>query len=311
MATITVNDLGPAFVLSTIPPVYANVGQTFALPPVAFNDPGFSNTHTAVIDWGDGTTDDATVTEESSDGSTSGTITDSHVYTSVAPDDSPYYTATITLTDQNGVPTTEMFDVYVVSAVVTLNSFTTDGNELRCLVFGLRRRRPLPSTLTSTRRRTVRRPMNLLMSFAVNGANSPLTTGTYTASFPAAFDDIPSDYHLIAVTDASSDPTQNTVEFGGGIFVAASATLDPQQNFVYVFVVLGVDTVSITASSVQLADSTSTTSLPLGGITDLGGIHVRGEDGDEVLHVDAGVTSPLWLYGGATTEILSARAGQT
>ena len=54
-AAITVNDVGPSFVNSTIPDVNASVGQTFTLPPVPFTDPGLSNTHTATIDWADGT----------------------------------------------------------------------------------------------------------------------------------------------------------------------------------------------------------------------------------------------------------------
>ena len=71
------------------------------------------------------------------------------------------------------------------------------------------------------------------MSFTVNGTNFPLTTGTYTASFPAAFDDVASNYHLIAVSDA--DSSDSTVEFAGGIFVAASVTASPPQNILYVF----------------------------------------------------------------------------
>jgi len=53
-AAITVNNLAPSFVNPTIPDANASVGQTFTLPPVAFTDPGLSNTHTATIDWADG-----------------------------------------------------------------------------------------------------------------------------------------------------------------------------------------------------------------------------------------------------------------
>ena len=75
---------------------------------MAFAAAGADDTHTATVDWGDGTDpDDATVSEPSlpspsgggagGGGLVPGTITDTHAY-----DAAGVYTATIALTDNNG-----------------------------------------------------------------------------------------------------------------------------------------------------------------------------------------------------------------
>jgi hypothetical protein len=308
-AAITVNNIAPSFASSNpIPDVNASVGQTFTLPPVAFTDPGTSDTHTATINWNDGTTDDATVTEESADGSTPGTITGSHAYAAVG---TGVYTATIRLTDDSGASISKNFNVNVAAAAVALNSFTpsSDGSQLQ-VSYTVSGGTAAPFNIDIYTSPDGTTPDQLLMLVAVDGSTDlPLTTGTHTASFPAAFDDVASDYHLIAVTDASTDPTQNTVEFAGGIFVAASVQT-PTDNYVYVFGAPGVEKVSISSTLVDLSNSTSAWSLDPRSISGLVGIHVRGEDGDEVLHVDTDVTAPLWLYGGATTEILDGASGE-
>ena len=123
------------------------------------------------------------------------------------------------------------------------------------------------------------------------------------------------------MTDANSDPTQNTVEFAGGIFVAASVTASPPQNILYVFGSNSSDLPATAAiRSISMAPRTRVptrvvfdggTPFPINAAyAPITGIHVRGEDGNEVLHVDADVTLPLWLYGGATTEILDGGSGQ-
>ena len=88
---------GPAF---TAPPVLGPLtgpafgvrGQLLAFA-ASFTDPGTKDTHTAVIDWGDGHSSAGTVVEAGG----SGTVTGSHVYVA-----SGAYTVRLTLTDKDG-----------------------------------------------------------------------------------------------------------------------------------------------------------------------------------------------------------------
>ena len=59
----------------------AGVGVLFDLT-ADFSDPGVLDSHTAVIDWGDGTLDPAVVDSAANDGRRVGTATGSHIYTS-------------------------------------------------------------------------------------------------------------------------------------------------------------------------------------------------------------------------------------
>lgn len=74
-----------------VPPVVAVGAPISASAP--FTDPGIEDTHTAVMDWGDGNTSPATVTEASG----SGTATATHTYTSTG-----FFTLTLTVTDDEG-----------------------------------------------------------------------------------------------------------------------------------------------------------------------------------------------------------------
>jgi PKD repeat protein len=70
-----------------------------------FTDPGILDTHTAVWDWGDGTTSDGAVNE--TDGS--GTATGSHSYSAAG-----VYTVTLTVTDKDGDSGTSTYQFIVV-----------------------------------------------------------------------------------------------------------------------------------------------------------------------------------------------------
>ncbi len=105
--TITVNNLPPVItevVTSSPDGGGAAEGQTVSVA-ASFTDPGVLDTHTAIIDWGDGTTSPGEVVEL--DGS--GTVAASHVYQTGG-----IYTVTVTVTDDDGDSDTE-----TAAAVVT------------------------------------------------------------------------------------------------------------------------------------------------------------------------------------------------
>lgn len=83
-------------------PVQVNTGLTAS---ASFTDPGTLDTHTAVFNWGDGTSSPATLTEASGSGSASGT----HAYTATG-----VYTITLTVTDNDGATAQSVFEFVVV-----------------------------------------------------------------------------------------------------------------------------------------------------------------------------------------------------
>jgi hypothetical protein len=111
------------------------------------------------------------------------------------------------------------FNVNVVSADVALTSFTTDGTNLDVAytVTGATAGSFEIGIYTSPDGST---PDQELMLYTVDGTNSLLTAGNNTAVITPAFDDIRSNYHLIAVSDSNSGTTEDTVELAGGMFVA-------------------------------------------------------------------------------------------
>ncbi|TEB06189.1 PKD domain protein [Pelotomaculum schinkii] len=88
--TVTVNTVAPTIESALLAPVQVKTAITAI---ASFSDPGTLDTHTAVWDWGDGTTSPATVTETNGSGSVNG----SHTYTSAG-----VYTVTLTVTDKDG-----------------------------------------------------------------------------------------------------------------------------------------------------------------------------------------------------------------
>jgi hypothetical protein len=322
---ITVNNVAPSvsWVAGTTPAITASVGQTVSLPPISFTDENPSDTHTVTVDWGDGSPLDtnAQVTEETTSGLTvvPGTITDSYAYTTATPTGTPDQ-VTITPTDSEGLPATPLtFYVNVVSAAVTLTDFapSSDGSKLNVsyTVTGAAAAGPFHIDIYTSPDGST--PDQLLQSVAIDGsADLPLTSGT--ASFTPQFDDIQSNYHLIAVADANG--ATSGIEFDGGIFYAQSVTASPPQNILYVFGSnssdlpgSGEDTVNIYGAGDSPANSVvfdGDSAFDYSSITPpITGIHVRGEAGNDEFQADANVTLPLWLYGGSGANTLVGGGG--
>jgi hypothetical protein len=108
--TVTVNNVDPVTSIDAL----AQPNPQFILPIIhtldftgSFTDVGTLDTHSAVWDWGDLTTDVGVLTQ----GAGSGTVTGSHVY--MAPG---FYTVTLTVTDDDGGSHSDTFLVEVVDA---------------------------------------------------------------------------------------------------------------------------------------------------------------------------------------------------
>ncbi|RLJ18334.1 hypothetical protein DJ031_11785 [bacterium endosymbiont of Escarpia laminata] len=102
--TVTVNNAAP--VVEAGPDQSGDLGDTIALAPATFTDLGVQDTHTATIDWGDGTVEPGTLTQ----GAGSGSVAGSHAY---AADGS--YTVMVTVTDDDGLFGSDSFQVILAS----------------------------------------------------------------------------------------------------------------------------------------------------------------------------------------------------
>jgi len=115
-ATVTVNNVAP--IVSAGPDQGAYEGNLFTLTTPTFTDPGVLDTHTATIDWGDGTvTDPADLSEFSSPNTVSG----SHIYGAEGD-----YTATVCVTDNDGGQDCDSLQVGV-NPVIRLRGFIYNG----------------------------------------------------------------------------------------------------------------------------------------------------------------------------------------
>ena len=82
--------------------------------------------------------------------------------------------------------------------------------------------------------------------------------------------------------------------------MASDPTQDPPQPYLCVFGTPGNDTIEISTTSITL-NGGAAFSIPAG----ISEIHVHGEDGNDSLTEDAGVTPPVWYYGGDGNDSVS------
>lgn len=109
-ATVTVNNVAPTVGTITAP-VNEVAVNTAVTASAGFTDPGVLDTHTAVWDWGDGTTSNATVTESNGSGSVSNT----HTYSVTG-----VYTVKLTVNDNNAGTGTKSYQyVYIYKPTAT------------------------------------------------------------------------------------------------------------------------------------------------------------------------------------------------
>ncbi len=88
----------------------AEEGSTVNLGPATFTDRGgAADTHTAQIDWGDGTVEPGQVNQAA------GTVSGSHVYA-----DNGFYTVTVTVTDSDGLSASDTLTVTVLNVAPSL-----------------------------------------------------------------------------------------------------------------------------------------------------------------------------------------------
>ncbi len=118
--SITVNNLPPTVVAG--PDSTVTEGSVYSLFPTTFNDPGTLDTHTATIDWGDGTSSTGIVSEApyGPPGSVTGLngfIDGAHVYA-----DDGVYTVTIEVTDDDGGVGSDTLIVTVENATPTVEA---------------------------------------------------------------------------------------------------------------------------------------------------------------------------------------------
>jgi hypothetical protein len=102
---VTANNTAPALSSFLVAPSLVELSAHTVSASVDFTDLGILDTHTAAIDWGDGTTESATVSETEGSGSASGT----HQYPATG-----VYTVTISATDKDGATSSSAFQYVVV-----------------------------------------------------------------------------------------------------------------------------------------------------------------------------------------------------
>ena len=106
--SVLISNVAPT--LDPIDDQEADEGQLVSFGPTGFADPGVLDTHTASVDWGDGTITTATVDQNAN------TVTGSHTF-----GDDGTYSVVVTLSDNGGDQHSQTFQVVVSNVAPTLS----------------------------------------------------------------------------------------------------------------------------------------------------------------------------------------------
>jgi autotransporter-associated beta strand protein len=135
---------------------------------------------------------------------------------------------------------------------------------------------------------------------------SLLTPGAHTISFTAPYQDVSSDYRLIAVVNTDSTPAESTLEFAGGIFVGTDTTV-PAQSTVYVFGTAQSETITL--------DNEEGATYIHFGATDycidssVTAIHIRTEGGNDHVFLNAAIPAAVSIFDGSGNDTIGAATG--
>ena len=121
--SVTVNNVSPTVTGTTL--VFAAVQSLNNVQVATFTDLGTLDTHTAVIDWGDGTITPAAVVESGG----SGRVLGSHNYAIVG-----LYTITVTVTDDDTLTGSATSNVLLAGALLNGGVLTISGTDNRDII---------------------------------------------------------------------------------------------------------------------------------------------------------------------------------
>jgi hypothetical protein len=187
--TLSITNALPA--VNAGPDRFISIGDTINLAPAAFTDAGPNDTHTATIDWGDGTPIQPGVVTETAGSGTGTVAVPSHTYAA-----SGLFTATVTVGDDDGG---QKSDVVKVSARGLPYTIAFHGSSTKAVANA--------ASLSLTRPAAAVTGDVLIASIDVRGTNAisppagwtPIRTTTRTTSMTKA-----TYWHLVGAGDPAA-----------------------------------------------------------------------------------------------------------
>ncbi|RRS34687.1 MAG: hypothetical protein OI74_04590 [Gammaproteobacteria bacterium (ex Lamellibrachia satsuma)] len=233
--TVTVGNVAPVVAVPAGQTI--TEGDTVTLPDATFNDVGTGDTHTATVNWGDGTTASSAVTQGAGGGSVA---LGSHTYA-----EDGVYTVTVTVTDDDGAVGSNSLTVTVNNAAPVVeagpNQSGAPGTAIALA----------PATFTDlgvqdTHAATIDWGDGTIEpgivtqgagSGSVAGSHSYAADGSYTVTVTVTDDEgaFGSDSLQVNLTTANVGPTANaggpyTINEGVGVTLDGSGSNDPDNG---------------------------------------------------------------------------------